>query len=271
MEVMTYLKIIGRYWWLILLTTLVSTGAAAAISLTKAPSYTVQARVVARPATSVLTNTRDLISTVSEMGMRSVIGTYAQIFSSAEVVEAAHGAVGLDAETARDYPLQANVLPDTTVIEVSAKGRDPRLLADYVNATVNAAVTSSRDLFGVIELEPLEAARVPQEPTSPIPSRDIPLGAGLGLGLGVLLALAIEYLRTPRRVEHEPQIRSLVPSVFSTFPTLPSGQQEVRNDIRLINGGQEPKQEYLVPGAQPRVGWQNTEVKPLRRDDSFPG
>lgn len=279
MEVVTYLKIIGRYWWLILLTALISTGAAAAIALTKTPSYSVQARVIAKPATSVLTETRDIINTLSEMSMRSLIGTFAQIFTSAEIQTAAQTEVGITAATAKEYPIQANVLPDTNVIEVSAKGEDPRLLANYVNATIDAAVAKSPSLYSVIELQPLEKAIAPTSPTSPIPARDIPIGGGLGLGLGILLALAIEYLRTPRRAEYEPQIRSLVPT--NVMPALPSlapppatGQQE----MRVINGGQQ-RQEYLLPGRQQRTGWHNPQTTntnpnantPSRREDSFPG
>jgi succinoglycan biosynthesis transport protein ExoP len=283
MEVVTYLKIIGRYWWLVLLATLAATGMSAALSLTRAPSYSVQARVVAKPATSVLTTTNDLVSMVSEMGMRPVIGTFAQIFTSAEVKQAARAAVGLDEAEAKDYPLQANVLPDTTVIEVSAKGRDPQLLTDYVNATVDAAVARAPGLFGVIELQPLEQATLPEGPTSPVPSRDIPVGGGLGLALGILLAFGMEYLRTPRRVEYEPQIRSLVPNGIQTPPALPqlpsSPQSLARDDMRVINGGQsQPRQQYLVPGRQHPIGWQNGTdpragqlAQPERKEDTFPG
>lgn len=271
MEVVTYLKIIGRYWWLVVLTAAISTAVAAAVSFTKSPSYSVQARVVAKPATSVLTQTNDLINIVSEMNTRSVLGTYAQIFSSADVMSEAQASAGIDAATAKDYPLQANVLPDTTVIEVSGKGGNPQTLTNYVNATIEAAVKRAPGLFGVIELQPLEMATLPTVPTSPNPTRDIPIGGGLGLLLGIMLALAIEYLRTPRRTEqeYEPQIRSLVPT--NVLPALPSlaPPQQGQQEMRVINGGQQ-RQEYLLPGRtqQQQRTWQSN---PQRKDDSFPG
>ena len=283
MEVVTYLKIILRYWWLVLLVTLASTAMASAISLTKAPSYSTQARVVAKPSTVVLTETNDLINTMSEIGMRPVMGTYALVFTSDDVRQAALDAVGMTPTTSKDYPLQANVLPDTTVIEISARGPDPELLTAYVNATMDAAVARALGLFGVVELQPLERAVLPETPTSPVPTRDIPVGLGLGLALGILLAFAIEYLRTPRRVEYEPQIRSLVPNGIPTITSLsqvPTIQQSsAREDMKVINGGQAaPRQEYLVPGRQPRVGWQNDPnalperaLQSGRREDSYPG
>jgi capsular polysaccharide biosynthesis protein len=282
MEVVTYIKILGRYWWLVLLAALASTGVAAAISFTKAPTYAVQARVVAKPAIGVLTDTNHLINTVSEMSMRSVIGTLAQIFTSAEVQQDARRAAGLNDASAKDYPLQANVLPDTTVIEVSARGPDPQVLTTFANSTIDSAVARAPGLFGVIELQPLERAVLPLAPTSPVPARDIPIGGGLGLALGVLLAFAIEYMRAPRRAEYERQILSLIPNGVPTITSLtqvPSLQQPMaREDVKMIDGPIPPRQEYLVPGQEPRVGWHRKPhnqperaLQPSRKDDAFPG
>ncbi|HST03231.1 MAG TPA: Wzz/FepE/Etk N-terminal domain-containing protein [Chloroflexia bacterium] len=239
MEVITYLKIIARYWWLILLAALVSTGVAAGLSLTRAKSYSTQALVVVRPATGVLTKTNDLVNMMSELGTRSVLGTFAQLLTSADVKNTAQASVGLSPLSAVDYPLEANVLPDTTVIEVSGKGPDPKLLSSYINATVTAAVANSTDMFQVLELHPLQQATVPLDPSSPIPSRDIPIGAALGVFLGVMLALAIDYLRNPQRQEvpYETKIRSLVPDGLTSYSALSAPSQSPAHDeIQLIGG-----------------------------------
>ncbi len=224
MEVLTYLKIIARYWWLILLATVVSTGIAAGLSLTRAKSYSTQALVVVRPATGVLTHTNDLVNMMSELGTRSVLGTFAQVLTSGDVQQTAQAAVGLNPTSALDYPLEANVLPDTTVIAVTGKGHDPKLLADYINATVAAAVANSTDMFQVLELHSLQSAAVALTPSSPNPSRDIPIGALLGLGLGIMLALALEYLKNPRRQEvpYEPRVWTITPSGVANHSALTS-------------------------------------------------
>ena len=244
MEVVTYLKIIARYWWLILLATVVSTGIAAGLSFTKAKSYSTQALVVVRPATGVLTHTNDLVNMMSELGTRSVLGTFAQVLTSGDVQRTAEAAVGLNPTSALDYPLEANVLPDTTVIAVTGKGHDPKLLADYINATVDAAVANSTDMFQVLELHSLQSAAVPVTPTSPNPSRDIPIGTLLGLGLGIMLALALEYLRNPRRQEapYEPRIRSLVPESMTNYSALPSPSQTQRWEELQVVGGEEDEE-----------------------------
>lgn len=274
MEVITYLKIIARYWWLILLAALVSTGVAAGLSLTRAKSYNSQALVVVRPATGVLTKTNDLVNMMSELGTRSVLGTFAQVLTSAGVQQTAQTAVGMNAATALDYPLQANVLPDTTVIEVSGKGHDPRLLAAYIDATVDAATANSTDMFQVLELHSLQQAVVPKDPSSPIPSRDIPIGGLLGLFLGIMLALAIEYLRNPRRQEspYEPKIRSLAPDGMLNYSALSAPSQTPgREDIQLVSG--QAREEY--PGRSnrqdPTTGPLTEEQADTRRTYLLPG
>ncbi|MEO8288305.1 MAG: Wzz/FepE/Etk N-terminal domain-containing protein [Chloroflexota bacterium] len=237
MEVSAYLKIIARYWWVILLAAIVSTGAAVTITVVKSKSYTANARVLAQPA-SVLTDTRSLVDMTGQVGYRSVMNTFAQVFTSADVRTEALKAAGIDPANALDYPIEANVLPDSSVIQVSARGHDPLALSDYVNATVDAAVRRGSELYRVIELVPLDRATVPVLPTSPVPSRDIPVGAGLGLALGILLAFAIEYMRTPRRIEGEMQIRALPPNAAALD----------YDDRRVVNAA--PSQNYLT-GRQP--------------------
>jgi len=213
MEVVSYLKIIGRYWWVILLTTLVATGVATAITSTRSKSYTVHVRVVAQPS-SVLSDTRTLVDMSGQVGTRTVMGTLAQVFTEADVRAEALNAAGMTEAQALDYPMDASVLPDSSVIEVSATGRDPILLTTYVNATVDSAVKHGSLVYRVIDLSPLERATIPKAPSSPVPTRDIPVGAVLGLVLGILLAFATDYIRTSRRQEAETQaqIRAFPPN-----------------------------------------------------------
>jgi capsular polysaccharide biosynthesis protein len=254
MEITAYLRIIARYWWVILLTTVVSTGVAFAITETKAKSYTVNVRVLAQPA-SVVSNTNELINMSGQIGTREVMGTLAEAFTSADVQSNALAAAGMNATQATDYPIQANVLPASSVIEVTGTGHDPVLLANYVNATVSAGVKYGSSIYRVIDLVPMERATVPAAPTSPVPSRDIPLGAGLGLALGLLLAFATDYMRTPRRYEGEIQIRAL-----------PSNPIALNRDDRIVVNGTAP-QDYLV-GRQQRTG---SSLPPGRPDDKYPG
>jgi uncharacterized protein involved in exopolysaccharide biosynthesis len=194
MEIRTYFAIIGRFWWIILLTTLSAVAGAALLSGTRTPVYNTHARVVVRPALNV-TDQRTVVDLVGQMGSRYIVNTFAQTFSSAQVKADSLKAVKAIPADVQDYSLDANVLPDTAVIEVSGSGPDPIFLANYVNATVTATIADSKNLFQVVELVSLEPAHVPEQPSSPQPLRDIPIAALLGLCVGVFLALLMDYLR----------------------------------------------------------------------------
>jgi uncharacterized protein involved in exopolysaccharide biosynthesis len=196
MEIRTYLGIIGRYWWVVLLTTLSAVAGAALLSGTRTPTYSAHARVVVRPAPTV-TDSRTVVDLVGQMGARYIVNTFAQMFTSAQVKSDSLRAINATEASVQDYDLAANVLPDTAVIEVSGSGPDPDFLANYINATVTATIDDSRDLFQVVELVSVEPASAPQQPTSPQPLRDIPLAGLFGLVVGILLALLIDYLRRP--------------------------------------------------------------------------
>ncbi|MDQ6694819.1 MAG: hypothetical protein M3014_10455 [Chloroflexota bacterium] len=202
MEINTYIRIILRYWWLVLLVTVAAASAAYGLDKVRKPTYSVQSRVVVRPS-AVMTDTRAIVDLLGQMGGRYLTGTFAQSFTSANVKKAARQAVGLTDEQAANYPLEANVLPDSSVIAVNGTGPDASKLTDYVNATVTAAIADTRNLFQVLDMQPLEEARLPLAPSAPQPSRDVPFGALLGLALGLLLAFAIDYFRGERAEEED--------------------------------------------------------------------
>ncbi|MEO8287341.1 MAG: hypothetical protein ABI670_13025 [Chloroflexota bacterium] len=196
MEIRTYIRIIGRYWWIILLVVLAAGVGTWWFDSRREPQYSGYVRVRISPAPG-LTDSRTVVDLVGQLGLRYVSGTYAQSFTADAVKKAARAVVGLSDEEAARYPLEANVLPDTVVIELSGQGPDRDILARYLDATVTNTVNDNSKFFDVMELQPLEPAQVPSTPTSPQPVRDVGLAVGLGLALGLLLVFAINYLREP--------------------------------------------------------------------------
>lgn len=194
MEIRTYFGIITRYWWVIALVVVAATGTAAVLDAITTPVYNAHARVVVRPAQSI-TDERTLADILGQLGSLSLANTFAQTFTSAQVKADALKALNLSNSQVAAYTIAANRLPDTVVVEVRGSGPDPTLLANYINALVTAEINNSRGLFKVVELMPLEPASTPRQPTSPVPTRDIPTGAALGLAIGILLVLVIDYLR----------------------------------------------------------------------------
>src|SRR3954454_15075041 len=192
MEIRTYLNILLRYWWLILGLACLGGVAAALYDRAQTPLYTTTVRITMRPS-ALVTEPRDVVNLIGEIGGRYLTGTFSQTFTSDQVKAEARQATNLSSEAAAAYDLEANVLPDSTVIELRGTGPDPATLVNYLNATVAATVNNTKDLFRVVDLVPLDTPRVPDTPTSPTPARDVLGAAGLGFVLGVLLALALDY------------------------------------------------------------------------------
>jgi receptor protein-tyrosine kinase len=205
MEIRTYLRAILRYWWLVLLLMVAAGVATALLDRVRTPTYSTQARMALRPSTT-LSDTRTIVDLVGQMSARNIPGTFAQAATSAQVLTAARQAAGISDADADDYTLEANVLPDTSVVQVTGTGPNPTTLVNYLNASLEATVNDSRALFQVLELVALEPARIPDTPIAPQPSRDIPLGVALGLGLGILLALLIDYARGLMASRHTRQV-----------------------------------------------------------------
>src|SRR5690349_7012431 len=110
MEIRTYLNILLRYWWLILLATCLGGIGAALYDRAQVPLYTTSVRVTMRPS-ALVTDPRDVVNLIGEIGGRYLTGTFAQTFTSAQVKAEARQAAGLSNEAAAAYDLEANVLP----------------------------------------------------------------------------------------------------------------------------------------------------------------
>jgi uncharacterized protein involved in exopolysaccharide biosynthesis len=204
MEIRTYLSILLRYWWLILGIVCLSGAGAALYDSAQTPLYTTTVRVTMRPS-ALVTDPRDIVNLLGSIGGRYLTGTFAQTFTSAQVADEARKALNLTPTQAATYNFDANVLPDSTVIELRGTGPNAAILVNYLNATVTATVNNTKDLFRVVDLVPLDTPVLPTTPTSPRPARDVLGVAGLGLGLGIVLALAIDYLRRQRHAVAPPQ------------------------------------------------------------------
>jgi capsular polysaccharide biosynthesis protein len=272
MVLLSYLRILGRYWWVLVLATMVTTGAAMIFVTVSQPVYSAEVRVVAVPS-SRLSDPRQLVDMTSQLGVRTVMGTLAHTFTSAQVKQEAQAATNLTVESAADYRLEADVLPETSVIRVSGQGPDAGVLARYINATVEAAVRSSRELFRVIDLHLLEPATAPELPTSPNRGRDLLAGFGIGLVLGMLLTFAIEAARRAGRKQRDVRKYDLEPSLLSASTYEPAAlSQASSNRNGGSNGLNRPNpaqmERYNLRGRHRRS---SESVTTGKLDDLFPG
>jgi capsular polysaccharide biosynthesis protein len=184
-----------RYGWIIPLVMIVAVATTALVESVQQPIYEVTARVVVRPVPGLPDN-RTEINAGRALEDRSIAGTFARMFTAPAQRDAAGRAAGLAAAEAANYQLAAILLPNTPTIEVSVTGRDPGAARNYLNSVLNVTTANTRNLFGAVDLLPLEPAQPPVL-VAPQPRRDLPLATGLALLGGLLLALVVPYLREP--------------------------------------------------------------------------
>ena len=192
MELARYLLLVRKWWWLLVLGTLVAGGASYAISKTLTPIYSSTATLLVNqtqvPGTiaynDILTSER-LTRTYKELiGKRPVLD---------DVVER------LDLPFSGDKlagMISVSVLRDTQLLRLSVESSDPALASSIANATAAAFINQNTEdrLSRPGDVSVVEVATTPSVPIKPNVKLNTLLAAFIGLLLAGGAALLIEYL-----------------------------------------------------------------------------
>ena len=195
MELRLYFQIIRRGWWIILLTTLVAVIGALLVSFLTTPQYTATARFILTPGSSQTAAPDVILQGLNTIDNGTVTTTYAQVMSSSRIYADALAFLKLGPNDLAAYTYTAQVLPNSSVIELTVTGPNAETAAKFANAIGFKSIELMRSLNPVINFDFLDQAAPPVLPTSPQPARDATLAAVLGLIVGVILAIVSEQLR----------------------------------------------------------------------------
>lgn len=208
MELSDYIRTLRTHWALILATTLLFVGAAAAWSLTRTPLYEATSKVFVSAQGGTSINDLQQGSTFTQ----ARVSAYVNLATTPTVLDPVIDALGLDVTAAdlEDY-VTASTPPDTPIISITATDPDPQLAADLANA-VGASLTAT-----VVELETLPSTGTSPVKLTPVAgalpattpaSPNVPLnlalagvlGLAVGIGIGVLRTVLDTRIRTPRDI-----------------------------------------------------------------------
>ena len=195
MDLETFFRVLLRGWWLILLAVLVTAGSAAyAVSL-QLPVYRATTTVQLR-ASEMLDDPRQIIDAQNSLERRTTINTVARIAIGNSMLEQVAKTLQIELDVVRNAEITAIVVPDTNVIEISARSVDP----GYAAAIANTVAEELRKQLPekVLQMAIIDSAVAPTVPIEPQPTRTITLGGMFGLALGVsfaLLGYALQRLR----------------------------------------------------------------------------
>jgi diguanylate cyclase (GGDEF)-like protein len=186
-------------WWLIVLVALVALSVSLTISYLAIPQYKATARFIITPG-SLLTSEGDpqtVIAGLETLDLPSVVATYTEVMNSQKMLGKSLEYLGVKNFSSKLYIINAVVLPESSVLELSITGPDPRLATDLANAIGYQTILFTRSLNRVYELNFLDQAVVPESPVSPTPLKDAALSLLLGLVGGAVVAILSEQIRIP--------------------------------------------------------------------------
>lgn len=200
MELLAYVQILVRRWWIILPTIVLTLLLTYMFTDRQEPVYDTQTTLVMRPLTAGMGDEKDIASVVNILSQRIEINTtYAEVAQSSLIKKQAAETLNLSPAERKGMSVSSRVLPSTNILQISVSGPDPVLIQRYADAISAETQGYVSDLYDVFELKPLDAAGLPSNPTSPDMALNLAVGGVLGLLLSLTLAFLSEYLATATR------------------------------------------------------------------------
>jgi diguanylate cyclase (GGDEF)-like protein len=222
MELRLYFQMLRRGWWIIVLTTLAALIAALVASFLARPQYTASARFILTPSTISTTGPDVIFQGLNTIDNATVTTTYAEVMSSSRIFNDAVSFMKLTGDDLKAYTYKAQVLPNSSLIELTVTGPDAAMAAKFANAIGFQTIELTRRLNPVINIDFLDQAVPAVVPSSPQPLRDASLAVVLGLIVGAVLAISSEQLRTSLESFRQELHMDTLTGVYSSkyFPRL---------------------------------------------------
>ncbi|MGQ9826395.1 MAG: YveK family protein [Roseiflexus sp.] len=186
MSLSTFIRILIRNWWLVVLATALTVGSTAVFVLLQKPIYQASTIVELKPSV-VLEDPNQILNTINALTRRNVINTIARKATSMSMHEEVAREMGVPVEAVLSAQVQTITPPETNLIEVRAQSVDPAFAAAVANTVAQKML--GQDYEKVISLEVIDPAVPPTSPIAPQPLRLLTLGLIFGLILGVTFAL----------------------------------------------------------------------------------
>ena len=197
-QLLPYLKILQRGWWIIVLTALAAFNLALFNAYNTTPLYRARAQFLVSPGPTLLAGAEDdLVRGIEALDKRSIVSTYAEILGSKSIYDSTVATLQIDPETLSDYQRTAIVLPDASVLELTIDGPNPEMAALLANQVGERAINHIKGLYLIYEINLLDPATPPSEPYSPVPIRDAAIALFLGGMAGLFLVVLREFLTSP--------------------------------------------------------------------------
>jgi capsular polysaccharide biosynthesis protein len=195
MSIETFLRILLRNWWLVVLSVVITAGSSAVFVYMQQPIYRASTTVELRPSLT-LENPNEVLNTINALTRRNTINTIARKATSTAMMQQVADALGVPVSAIQGARLAAIVIPDTNLIEVRAESTSPEFAASVANTVAQKML--GQTLEKVIQMEVIDVALPPTGQIEPQPQRVITLGLFFGLILGLMFAVLEHVIQQMR-------------------------------------------------------------------------
>jgi len=196
MFIQQIIKAITSGWKWIVAFMLVAVCISLLISTTSVPIYQASATFVIAPNKD-LPSSRDVVSAFTALDTLDIFSTYADILSSARVVDEANKVVGLSDAALAGYRKTTQMNPDSIILRLSVEGPNPQTAATLANEMGKYGIQFINAYFSVFEIDFLDQAVAPAVPFKPQTYRDLAIAAGAGMLLGLIVVIIKEFMEIP--------------------------------------------------------------------------
>ncbi len=222
------LYVMKHRWWLALATVALAVAGSLVYTHAQRHLYQASATTFAYP---IAQNASDTTNSVGLLTYGNLADTFASLAQSRHYLEQAGGTLGLAPRALTLYTVKAATLPQTTVLQISVIGPDPKTTARLADRLTRQVGMATSQYFRVFGLQPLDQAPVPPSPVQPKPLQQALYALVAGLIAG--FAAAALSLRVPLSAAGVPGMRRIsgtlrVPGVprVSTNPVDPKEMPE---------------------------------------------
>ena len=193
-----YLEALRRRWWVALGIFGITMVAVIFFLLQQPVVYETSTTLIMRPRQGLFDDNSDLVRALDTLSRQIEINsTYAKVAQSNMIEERVIEKLGLSSKP-KGLAVSATVVPGTNVMEITVKGRNPEDIQLFANTVAAEIASYVHELYGIIDMDLLDAADLPRKPVQPQSSSILMIGTMFALFLGIGAALLVDYVLQPK-------------------------------------------------------------------------
>ncbi|MDX1691916.1 MAG: hypothetical protein R3290_12935 [Acidimicrobiia bacterium] len=228
MDVQTAFASLRRGWYLVALAALGAALVGGLLASAQPPVYETTGSYIVSPTRSDPDAAAEAVRTLDDARSRAIMTTFAQVMGSSTTFADSLEMLGLDAGMLEEYSVDAVVVPEANVVDLTVTGPNARLAMVLATSVGETGARRFVDLYDIYDVGLLDPATTPGSPMNRGPIETAAVAGALGLLVGAVLALAVNAPRVRRNREMRRRIESYGDAGATVTPINENGERYLR-------------------------------------------